>query len=852
MARTVKKFQVLNKLPEQLKPLVDIAYNLWWCWHYEAIELFQSMDIDQWSASNHSPVKMLSFLSQKRLQELSEDEGFLNKVNSVHQNLQRYLKAATWYNKNHGSDNGHLYAYFSAEFGIHESLPNYSGGLGVLAGDHLKSASDTGLPLVGVGLLYRRGYFRQYMNEDGWQQEDYPYFDFHHLPVQFVTDKNHKQIKIDIDFPGRKVFARVGQVKVGRVNLFLLDTDISENSDEDRSITDILYGGDTEHRIKQELVLGIGGVRALKSMGMFPTVVHMNEGHSAFSALERIRSYIQEDKLSFDEARELVKGSTVFTTHTPVPAGNEVFPDSLIAAYLEPYLSAFNYPLDQFLDMGRIHLHQENENFGMTVFSLRSCAAANGVSRLHGRVAREMWHAIWENLEPDEAPIGYVTNGIHLPSWISDEMERLYSRYISPDWAAKADDVAVWEKVDNIPTIELWKARQRLRARLVSYVRSYLKEVLQRERHSPHKIASAANLLDSDILTIGFARRFATYKRANLLLKDKDRLLKLLTNKEMPVQFVFAGKAHPRDMEGKKLIKEIIHFARENNVSERFVFLENYDIRMARYLVQGVDIWLNNPRRPHEASGTSGMKVPANGGLNLSILDGWWAEAYEPGNGWAIGGGEEYHDYEYQDYVESRALYDLLESEVVHTFYERGVDGLPLRWIEMIRNSMRDCVPVFHTDRMVKQYAENYYVPVSKNYLQLSNSAFTGLKDFAIWRKQIQSKFNEVKVESFEHIAEESSVFIGQKLKVVARVNIGNFSPADIEVMLVLRPVVNDKSAEYIREVKLAFVTKQESVAEYAVEIPAESSGQYRYSVRANPSHDLMYRKLEPGLVTWG
>lgn len=847
MERTYKRIQVLNRLPESLHSLEKIAKNLWWCWNYDAIDLFQNIDIDLWGKTNHSPLKLLSQISPEQIQKLSEDAGFLNKLKGVYNQMTSYLEAPNWFAQN--GKNNTCIAYFSAEFGIHESFPNYSGGLGVLAGDHLKSASDVGLPLYGVGLLYRRGYFRQYMNEDGWQQEDYPYLDFYQLPLEFVKKDDGELLLVDIDLPSRKVYARVAKVNVGRVSLFLLDTDITANEQTDREITDVLYGGDAEHRICQELVLGVGGIRALKMMGIYPTVVHMNEGHSAFSALERIRAGMAEEGLSYNEARELVKGSTIFTTHTPVPAGNEVFPDDLIARYLEPYFTIFQLPLEQFLDLGRIHQGRREENFGMTVFSLKMAAAANGVSALHGRVSQEMWHKIWINLESREAPIGHVTNGIHLPSWISDEMERLYNRYVSPEWMVKADDTAIWTGVKSIPAVELWKARQRLRARLVSFVRMYQKSILEKEKHSPIKIAEAENLLDSDALTIGFARRFATYKRAYLLLRDKERLLRLLRDPSRPLQFVFAGKAHPRDMEGKKLIKEIIHFARENNISERFVFLENYDIHIARYLVQGVDIWLNTPRRPHEASGTSGMKVPANGGLNCSILDGWWAEGYVGGNGWAIGRGEEYHDYAYQDYVESRALYDLLESDVIPAFYERGADGLPHRWIDMIRNSIKDLVPVFHTDRMVKEYNEKYYMPLSQNYHRLIKNKFSLLKEYSTWKENTQSKFASVKVLEFFH-EPKGSILRKDTVKFIANIDTADLKETDIEVILILNLSSEEETQQ--TEKPMLFQKREKNAAIFEAQIEMPNVGLNRYAIRVNPSHEAMFRKLEPGLILWG
>ena len=850
--RTSHSFEVRPSIPEKLRPLEEIARNFWWCWNYEAIELFQSIDIDRWHQLNHNPVRLIADLEPERLEELANDEGFIIKMQTVYIDLQDYLSANTYFRKIVGERSEPLIAYFSAEFGIHESLPNYSGGLGVLAGDHLKSASDLGLPLVGVGLFYHRGYFSQYLNEDGWQQEDYPLLDFYQLAVELVKDSQQQPLLVDVDLPGRKVFCQIWQVNVGRIKLYLLDTNIDQNSNEDKLITDILYGGDSEHRIKQELVLGVGGIRALKKMGMFPSTVHMNEGHSAFSAFERIRSYIQDDGLTFEQAFNLVQASTVFTTHTPVPAGNEVFPDSLISRYLEPYINVFHIPLEKFLDLGRIHQHYSSENFGMTVFSLRISAMANGVSRLHGRVAREMWHEIWENLRPQEVPIDYITNGIHLPSWISDEMDRLYRRYLGPDWLKRGDKKEMWERIEQIPNNELWRAKLRLKDRLVSYVRETTRAALERKKASQAQIEDAGNLLDTEALTIGFSRRFATYKRANLLFKDKERLVRLLNDANRPVQFVFAGKAHPRDMEGKKLIKEIVHFARETGIKNKIVFLENYDIRMARYLVQGVDVWLNNPRRPHEASGTSGMKVPANGGINLSVLDGWWAEAYNSNVGWAIGGGEEYEDHEYQDYVESRALYDILEKEVVPRYFDRGPDNLPKRWLQLMKGSIKECSPEYHTDRMVKEYTRKFYLPTSTTYLELVKGKFKELKAYSDWLHRIREHWGAVEVKQFFHLPDARVTMAREPIEFRAHIALGPLTPEDVEVCLVYsrEGEIHEWSADPI--IAMQYIGEENKLAVFTATFEPRRSGGYTYSVRINPKHPMMLRRLEPGLIKWG
>ena len=612
-------------------------------------------------------------------------------------------------------------AYFSAEFGLHESVPVYSGGLGVLAGDHLKSASDLGIPLVGVGLMYREGYFRQYLNVDGWQQERYPENDFFNLPLISETKPDGTPLLIGVPLPGRDVWIRVWRIEVGRIPLYLLDTNIPQNTAEDRTITARLYGGDHDMRVRQEIVLGIGGIRALRALGKVPAVCHMNEGHSAFCGLERIRTMMEEFSLDFAAAREAVAAGTCFTTHTPVPAGNDVFAPQLIQTYFAGYQPQFKIDWGEFLGLGRQNARDMNEPFCMTVLAIRLSNISNGVSKLHGRVSRNMWKAIWPNLPESEIPIISITNGVHTRTWMAGDFSALYDRYLGGHWEQKPTDHSIWNRVENIPNAELWRTHDRRRERLVVFARKRLRMQLERRGATPSEVARADEVLDPEALTIGFARRFATYKRGTLIFRNLERLTSILGNKERPVQIIFAGKAHPRDHGGKELIAEIIHVCRRPELRRRMVFMEDYDINVARFLVQGVDVWLNNPRRPLEASGTSGMKVCINGGLNLSILDGWWCEGYTGDNGWAIGAGEEYTDNDrtYQDDIESRTLYDLIEQEIVPLYYNRTADGLPRGWINYMKNSIMKCCPVFNTNRMVEEYMRRCYAPSAERYSQL-------------------------------------------------------------------------------------------------------------------------------------
>ncbi|NLG26296.1 MAG: glycosyltransferase family 1 protein, partial [Chloroflexi bacterium] len=709
MVRPFHKFTVVPSLPPKLAPLHELAYNLWWSWNLEAAELFRRLDDALWESSGHNPVLILGRISQDRLMAAANDDGFMAQLARVYQSFTNYVNTRdTWYVKSGGTPNMSV-AYFSAEFGITECLPIYSGGMGILSGDHLKSASDLGIPLVGVGLLYQEGYFRQYLNADGWQQESYPINDFYSLPLQRVMDAEGQPLRIQVEYPGRLVTAQIWRAQVGRVPLYLLDTNLAENRPEDRDITDQLYGGDLDMRIRQEIMLGIGGIRALTALGIRPTVCHMNEGHSAFLGLERIRAAMQERKLSFAEARQLTMAGNVFTTHTPVPAGIDLFPQHLMDYYFAEYAQQLGLDRESFLNLGRRSNTPNDEPFSMAILALRVAGHTNGVSKLHAEVARSMWHDLWPQTPLSEVPITPITNGIHSRSWISDDLSSLYTRYLGPGWIERPVDPAVWKRVDLIPDEELWRTHERRRERLVSVARTRARRQLERRGAPPQDIKVASEILNPDILTIGFARRFATYKRATLLFSNVERLAAILNNPERPVQLIFAGKAHPRDNPGKEFIRRLVHYARQDELRRRILFLEDYDMSLARYMVQGVDVWLNTPRHGKEASGTSGMKAAQNGALNLSTLDGWWVEGYAPETGWSIGRGETYEDENYGDQVEANALYDLLEKEIVPLFYDYGGNGIPRGWIAKMKGSIREIAPVFNTHRMVQQYVRDCY-----------------------------------------------------------------------------------------------------------------------------------------------
>ncbi len=690
-------FIIKPNIPEKLKPLEELAHNLWISWNFEAIMLFMRLDYDAWIEARQSPIRMLGIVAQEKLEQAAGDDSFLAALDAVWSKFQRYLGAERWYK---GAQNAAI-AYFSMEYGLDVALPVYSGGLGMLSGDHLKTSSDLGLPLVGVGLLYRQGYFQQYLNIDGFQQESYPENDWYNMPVTLCRDEKGAPISVQVEMGPSIATAWIWKVAVGKNSLYLLDTNIEANPEPLRLITASLYGGDKETRIQQEILLGIGGVRALRALGISASCMHMNEGHSAFLCLERIRELMQEDKLSFAEAVQFVWSTNVFTTHTPVPAGNERFAGSLMEKYLGATAHDLGLSWKEFLALGREDPNNDGEDFCLTVLALRLSAFNNGVSRLHGEVSRGMWERIWPSLPLDEVPIGHITNGVHPRTWITHDMIDLLDRYFGPEFHDTPTNLEIWDRIDRISDEELWRTHERRRERLVAFARQRLREQLERRGVTNSELSRGADALSPYTLTICFARRFATYKRADLLLSDPERLMRLLTDTERPVQMIFAGKAHPHDLPGKEIIKKIVHFASDPRVASRIVFLEDYDMTMSRYLISGSDLWLNTPRRPLEASGTSGMKAAINGTLNLSILDGWWDEAYSTDIGWAIGRGEEYEDHALQDEVESKALYDLLEREIIPLFYTRGMDGLPREWIRRMKESMRDVGKRFSSHRML-------------------------------------------------------------------------------------------------------------------------------------------------------
>ncbi len=853
MTRPIYTYTVAPSLPKELESLHELAYNLLWVWDHDLMELLIRLDPDLWEKTNHNPVLLLGMISQERLNSASRDDALLAQLERGFERYKKYLDTtSTWFRKTYSQILPNQIAYFSAEFGLTECLQNYSGGLGVLSGDHLKSASDLGLPLVGVGLLYQQGYFRQYLNADGWQQERNPENDFFTLPITLERDKEGKPLVISVDLDNRPVYAQIWRVQVGRIPLYLLDTNFSMNSrPEDQDITDQLYGGDRELRIKQEILLGIGGYRALKALGLSPAVFHMNEGHSAFLSLERCRDLMECHKLSFTEAREASTAGLAFTTHTPVPAGNDYFTPNLIEQYLGRYYRDFGLTPKEFHGLGRQDPNNDQEAFCMTVLALKMAGSCNGVAKLHGSVSRNMWKNVWQGLPVNEIPIHSITNGVHAPSWISREMAGLYDRYLGPRWREDAGEYGLWSRVHHIPDEELWRTHERRRERLVAFARARLRSQLEARGAPPSDVAQAAEILNSQALTIGFARRFATYKRSTLILKDVERLIKILTDKDRPVQIIFSGKAHPHDNPGKDLIRQIVHFERRPGVRRRMVFLEDYDMVVARYMLQGVDVWLNTPRRPLEASGTSGMKATLNGAINLSILDGWWDEAYNVHTGWAIGRGEEYTDETLQDEIESNALYDLLEKEIVPLFYSRGADDLPRQWITKMKGAMRAIGPEFNTNRMVREYTEKMYLPALDRGNDLSANNFARAKEIAVWKRHLRENWQGLKILEV-HVDNHKTLKVGDSVTVRAHVDLGHLKPEDVSVEL-FYGVLNAQGE--IENPKVALMKPAEkpkgSVYEFAAVNKLLMSGRLGHTVRVLPRHEDLENPLKLGLVLW-
>ncbi len=824
----LREFLVRPALPAALARMGDLAYNLLWSWEPVIRSVFRRLDPIMWRECGYNPVLMLGRVSQATLEKAATDPRFV----ALFKNACEVFD--TRVHKVPPSADGKLIAYFSAEYGLTECLPIYSGGLGILSGDHLKSCSNQDYPLIGLGLLYQQGYFRQILNPDGWQQERYPMNDFYTLPLMTVKDASGQDLKVSVKLPTGDVFIRIWRLDVGRIALYLLDTNIPENQlPQDRDITDSLYGGDIDTRIRQEIVLGIGGMRALQAMGLSPTVFHMNEGHSAFLALEQIRGFMRDHNLTFDEAVVAARTSNVFTTHTPVPAGIDLFEPGLMYHYFSQYCSEVGIDFQQLMALGRRRSNDRDERFSMAVLALNLSVYRNAVSRLHRHVSQEMFHEMWPELPVWEVPITSITNGVHVPSWLNGDFSQLYDQYLEPDWRQRFNDEEVWKQVQDIPDEELLEVHRRRKRRLVNFVRSRQHSSAEKRQASAAEVRRAGEVLDPNAFTIGFARRFATYKRATLLFKDVERLKRIMLNKEMPVQIVIAGKAHPKDQPGKSYIREIVQLSRDSELWKHLVFVEDYDMKVGRELVQGVDLWLNTPRRGEEACGTSGMKAAINGVLNLSILDGWFDEAYEYSGGWALGERESYS--EDQDGLHASAIYYLLENEIVPMFYERK-DQTPREWMRRMKQSLMYITPRFDCRRMVREYMTELYDPAHEQHMRLLRGDYGRLKEKVVWDKKIRGAWDRVRfVES--GLGPAGSVISGRPVPVRAAIQLAGLDPTDVRVEVVIGNVDNNGHLEETEVVVLPPVESHDGIAVFGRDIVPERTGRLGYALRVSPNH---------------
>jgi len=845
--RALRRFTVRLALPAPLAPLAELVGNLRWSWHDPSLDLFASVDPVVWAAVGGDPVRLLGEVAPERMAALAADEAFVARLTAAHEDLRDYLTTARWYQSLQGAPAS--IAYFSPEFGIAEVLPQYSGGLGILAGDHLKTASDLGVPILGVGLLYRAGYFKQSLNAEGWQQERYPPLDPHGLPLTLLTDADGAPLRVQVGLPeGRTLHAQVWRAQVGRVPLLLLDSDVEDNGAEEREVTDRLYGGGGDHRLHQEMLLGIGGVRAIRAYTALtgdpdPEVFHTNEGHAGFLGLERIRE-LAEQGLSFDEAREAVRAGTVFTTHTPVPAGIDRFPRELIARYFGGDNAVPSVPVDRILELGA---EQDASVFNMAHMGLRLAQRRNGVARLHGIVSREMFRGLWPAFDPSEVPIGSITNGVHAPTWVAREVFELTEREVG---AAPTTEAQGWEGIEKVPDAALWQTRGLLRARLVEEVRRRVKESWLQRGAMEAELGWTAVVFDPDVLTIGFARRVPSYKRLTLMMRDPERLKALLLDRDRPVQMVIAGKAHPADEGGKELVQHIVRFADSHDVRHRIAFLPDYDIGMARYLYGGCDVWLNNPLRPLEACGTSGMKSALNGGLNLSILDGWWDEMYDGENGWAIPTADGVVDADRRDDLEAAAFYGLVERQVRTRFYDVGEDGVPQRWVDMVRHTLESLGPKVLASRMVRDYVQELYAPAAEASRALAADGFGPARELARWRSSVQRHWSAVRVAHVEAVDVGDAPQVGTALTVRATVDLGGLRPCDVRVQAAYGRV--DEADELLAPtyVPLAEAGEgEDGLPRFEGAVPMERAGSFGYTVRVLPHSDALPGDTDLALV---
>ena len=847
------RITVNPQLPKRINRLNEIANNLWWVWNTEFLRLLKTMDGDLWEKCDKNPVKFLKHISQEKLEEAENNAQFVKDYDKIVENFDSYMASRnTWFAQKYPENKNDLIAYFSAEYGLDQTIAIYSGGLGILSGDHLKSASDLGIPLVAVGLMYKNGYFHQRIDKDGIQHPEYKDLNLADLPIHPVKDKDGKDFITYVKFPARRIYLKVWQINVGRIKLYLLDSDIDINAEEDRGTTAKLYGGDQEMRIRQEIILGMGGVNTLKKLGLTPTVYHMNEGHSAFLNLELIKNTIRDKQVSFDIARDIASSKTVFTTHTPVPAGNDIFPIELVEKYFKDFWPRLGLTREEFLKLGMKPCDNLEQGFNMGILALKIAGKKNGVSKLHGEVSRELFSEVWPHIAPNESPITYVTNGIHTCTWLAPKLKDLYNKYLIPYWQDNIHEDDVWKKIDTIPDDKLWKVHMERKQKLINVIKQNLINRLRREGVTYDAIGEALANLHPDTLMIGFARRFATYKRATLIFKDLERITQILNDESRPVQLVFAGKAHPADKEGQDLIKLIHEISMMPQFKGKIFLLENYNIAMSRYLVSGVDVWLNNPRRPMEASGTSGQKASANGVINFSVLDGWWAEGYNQKNGWTIGTNQEYGSYEEQDRADSESIYYTLENKIIPTYYNKNEKtGMSDKWMELMKNSIISTIGKYSTARMLVDYTNNLYMPLCN----LTNKYYKNLEDvtqYNAWKEDLYKNWDDIKLTQLNNL-DNISIDAGNNIEVKCEALLPNVDVNNVRVEVYYGKISSNGIVEDVSIIPMKLEKSDEENRKYyyTAKIELTTGGNYGYTFRVMPKHEMLLESANLNLVKW-
>ena len=847
------RITVNPQLPSRISKLIEISNNLWWSWNTDFLKIFKEIDEELWGQVNKNPVKFLKLVSQEKLELAISNPSILKQYDKMVEDFEGYMNSKnTWFSRKYPNNTNNLIAYFSAEYGLDETLPIYSGGLGILSGDHLKSASDLGLPFVAVGLLYKNGYFHQKIDAYGNQQSVYKDIELSNMPINPVKDKNGEDLKILLKLPGKNLYLKVWNIKVGRVTLYLLDSDIPENDDPSyKEITLRLYGGDQEMRIKQEIVLGMGGVNLLKTLGLNPSVYHMNEGHSSFLLLEVMKNIIKEQKVSFDIARSITSSQTVFTTHTPVPAGNDIFPMALVEKYLKGYWTKLGIDKETFLKLGTKPNDTLDAGFNMGILALKIAGKKNGVSKLHGAVSRELFGDVWPNIAPNESPITHITNGIHTCTWLAPNLKQLYNKYLMPYWQDSIQIDETWKRIESIPNDKLWEEHMKRKVKLLELVKQNVTSKMKSNGKGYEEINEITSKLDPNVLTIGFARRFATYKRATLIFRDLERITKILNNSDKPVQIIFAGKAHPADKAGQDLIRYIHEISMKPQFKGKIFIVENYNIGIARYLISGVDVWLNNPRRPMEASGTSGEKASVNGVINFSVLDGWWAEGYNGNNGWTIGTNDEYESYEIQDNADSESIYNTLEDKIIPTYYDRNKNGISDKWMQLMKNSIISTGGKYSTSRMVCDYTDQLYMPL----INLNNEYYSDLPNvekYNEWKNHMNLNWDKIKIEQYNNL-DNISIDAGNNIEVNCKVTLPDISVENINVEVYAGKITDNGTIENITIIPMELVDRNDETKEYTYKAKLEltTGGNYGYTFRVMPKHEMLLDAENLNLVKW-